>query len=179
MAPISLLISSSAVATAATIATAAIASTPAATTVATAATVAATAIASATAAATVTTATAATVATATIASATAAAISAAATPVATVAAALAATATRLIGFFDGHFLTADGCIVQCLNRSAGLRLVGHIYKPEAFTLPRLPIHHHFRKIHRAVQFKHFFQVRIVKITGKTCYKKLHADRFKR
>ena len=183
------LISSAAVAAATTIAAAAAAVTtsaiPAA--AAAAATVSpvatSTIAASASAAASISSAAATTtpVAAAAIAAATAASISsAAAAPVTTVtAAALATAAAGFIRLFDSHFLAADGRIVQCLDRPAGLRLIGHIDKPEAFTLPRFPIHHHFRKIHCSIQFKHFFQVRIVKITGKTCYKKLHADRFKR
>ena len=119
------------------------------------------------------TATTATVATTAIAAATAAGtVPAATTAIPTVP---SAAATRFVGFFHGHFLPADGRIVQCFNSSAGFGFVGHVHKAEAFTLPRLPIHHDLRKVHCAVQFKHFFQVYIVKIIGKTCYKKLHAE----
>jgi hypothetical protein len=162
------------VATASVTATSAAPATVATTTVATsAATVSASSISAASAAP----ATVATTTVATTATVSASPISAATAAVATITA--AATATRFVGLFNGHFLAADGRIVQCFNRSPGFGLIGHIYKAEAFTLPRLPIHHHLCKIHRAIQFEHFFQVGIVKIAGKTCYKKLHADRFKR
>jgi hypothetical protein len=155
----------------ATIATAAVTATAAATIASTA--IAATAV---TAAATATI-TAATVATATAA----AAITAAAATAAVAAAAAITAATSASGFvrlFDGHLLPANSSIVQCFDRALRLGLIRHIYKPEAFTSSRLPIHHNLCKIHCAIKFKHFFQVHIVKIIRKTCHKKLHADRFK-
>ena len=149
-------------------------STAAATTVTATASIAATAI-STTAAATgaISTATAAAVTTA-ITATVAASVSATAGTAST-----AATSVLLVGFFHGHFLAADGSVVECFNSLAGFCVVGHIYKPKAFTFSCFPIHHNFREIHRAVQFEHLFQVYVIKIIRKTCYKKLHADRFKR
>jgi hypothetical protein len=102
-----------------------------------------------------------------------------ATATATVATPLAAAPIGFVGFLDSHFLTAYGRIVQRFNGSPGFSFIGHIYKPEAFASSTLPIHYHFRKIHCSIQFKHFFQVHIVEITGETCYKKLHAKDLKR
>jgi len=122
-----------------------------------------------TTAATATTTVSATTAAATIAAATAAAIS-------TV---TATAASGFVRFFHCHLFSTDGGIIQRFDRSLRLGLIRHIYKPEAFASSRLPIHHDLCKIHCAIQFEHFFQVHIIKIIGKTCYKKLHADKFKR
>jgi hypothetical protein len=121
----------------------------------------------------------------TISTTTAAAISTAIT--ATVATSVSATAgatttaasVLLVRFFNGHFLAADRSVIECFNSLAGFCVVWHIYEPKAFTLPCFPVHHNFRKVHCAVQFEHLFQVYVIKIIRKTCYKKLHADRFKR
>jgi len=172
------LISSSAISAAAASATVTIApaaSAAVATATATAiptATITAAATASAptvTTAATATTTVSATTAAATIAAATAAAIS-------TV---TATAASGFVRFFHCHLFSTDGGIIQRFDRSLRLGLIRHIYKPEAFASSRLPIHHDLCKIHCAIQFEHFFQVHIIKIIGKTCYKKLHADKFKR
>jgi hypothetical protein len=147
------------------IAAAPVSTTTTSTTIASAAATVSTAAATAIAAAAVSTAAA---ATATIAAATTAAISTA-----------AAAASGFVCFFHGHLLSADGGVIQRFDRSFRLGLIRHIYKPEAFTSSRFPIHHDLCKIHCAIQFEHFFQVHIIEIIGKTCYKKLHANKFKR
>ena len=91
----------------------------------------------------------------------------------------AATSVLLFGLLHSHLLTAYRSVVQRFDSLAGLRLVRHVHKPKTLTLPRLPVHHDLCKIHCAIQFKHLFQVYIIKIRRKTCNKKLHADRFKR
>ncbi len=155
-----------------------------------------TAAVAAAASATVTTATitaaAAAISTTTIAAAATTAISAATVSTAAATTTIAATAAAAIStvtttaaasgfvrFFHGHLLSADRGIVKRLDRSLSLGLIRHIYKPEAFTSSRFPIHHDLCKIHCAIQFEHFFQVHIIEIIGKTCYKKLHANKFKR
>jgi hypothetical protein len=90
-----------------------------------------------------------------------------------------AAAILFLCLLDSHLFAADGGVVERLDRSPGLGVVRHIYKAKAFALPCFPVHYNLCKIHRAVQFKHFFQIHIIKIIRKTCYKKLHADRFKR
>jgi hypothetical protein len=183
------LVSSSAVSAATAITTTAASATVAIAT-ATSAAIAATTVSTTTAASTAITTTAAsatiatTAASATISSAAVSTTAATATIAATTSAAItavstAATATGFVRFFHRHFLTADGRVVQRFDGSLRLGLVRHVHKPEAFASSRFPIHHHFRKIHCAIQFEHFFQVHVIKIIGKTCYKKLHADRFKR
>jgi hypothetical protein len=171
-----------------TAASAAISAAAAAVTIATAASAAvATATVSASTTSTAVAAAAATtVSTATTAaiSATAAAVStaAAATTIATTtAAAISATTptSGFVGFFHGHLLSADGGVIQRFDRSLRLGLIRHIYKPEAFASSRFPIHHDLCEIHCAIQFEHFFQVHIIEIIGKTCNKKLHANKFKR
>jgi hypothetical protein len=177
------LVSSSAVSAAATVTTAI--SATAAVTIATATSAAiATTTVSTTAAAAAISAAAITAAAATAISAASVSTTAAATATIAAAATTAistatAAATGFIGFFHCHLFSANGCVVQCFDCTFRLGLVRHVYKPEAFTPSRLPIHHHFCKIHCAIQFEHFFQVHIIKIIGKTCYKKLHADKFKR
>jgi hypothetical protein len=157
------------------IATAASATVGAAAISAAAAAIATTATVSAAAAAITSTAVSAT-ATAAVSTAAAAIVTAAA---ATAGSATAAASVLFIGLFDGHFLAADGCVVQGFDRLACFGVVRHIYEAEAFALPGFPVHNNFSKIHCAVQFEHFFQIHIIKIVRKTCYKKLHADRFKR
>ncbi len=88
-------------------------------------------------------------------------------------------ASGFVRFFHGHLLSTDGGVVKRFDRSLRLGLIRHFYKPEAFTSSRFPIHHDLCKIHCAIQFEHFFQVHIIEIIGKTCYKKLHANKFKR
>jgi hypothetical protein len=148
-------------------------------------TISAAAAAIATTSSTISTATttgpAATAATITTPTATAIAAAAITTSAATIAAATPVTAAPVgfIGFLYRHFLSADRRIVKRFNGSPGFRFIGHIYEPEPFALTSLPIHNHLRKIHCSIQFEHFFQVHIVEITGKTCYKKLHAKDLKR
>ena len=84
-----------------------------------------------------------------------------------------------VGFFYGHFLSTDGGVVQGLYRLASFCIIRHVDKAKALTLSCFPVHHYFSKIYGAVQFEHLFQVYIIEIVRKTCYKKLHADRFKR
>jgi hypothetical protein len=153
----------------ATTAAAAITTATATVTTTTIATAAATIVTAATAAATViATTTTTAVAATTIATATAA------TVITTPGSTASAAPVLFVGFFNGHFLTADGSVVQGFDSLAGFCVIGHIYEAEAFAFSGFPIHNNLSKIHCAVQFEHFFQVHIVKIVRKTCYKKLHA-----
>jgi hypothetical protein len=175
------LISSSAIAAAAS---ATVTTTTVATATAASAAVAATTITAAATAAISTTTTTATVTTATaaaaaVSTATAAATIAAATATAISTVTATAAASGFVRFFHGHLFSTDGGIIQRFDRSLRLGLIRHIYKPEAFASSRLPIHYDLCEIHCAIQFEHFFQVHIIEIIGKTCYKKLHANKFKR
>jgi hypothetical protein len=165
------LVSSSAISTAAASAAVAAATITAAAAASATITAAAATIATAAASAAITT--------AAVSAATAAAITAASVAATAATIATAAATSGFVRFFHGHLLSTDGGIIQRFDCSLCLGLIRHIYKPEAFASSRFPIHHYFCKIHCAIQFEHFFQVHIIEIIGKTCYKKLHADRFKR
>jgi hypothetical protein len=62
----------------------------------------------------------------------------------------ATTSVLFVRFFDSHFLSPDGSVIQCLNSLAGLRIIGHVYESKAFALPSLSVHNHFSEIHCSI-----------------------------